>query len=100
MKPSKTLSIEAAATFPSVKKVTAGNNYQLTIEFDNGETGVLDMPPFLETGVFKKLKEPNAFKQVHVSFDTVEWNSGVDLDPEFFYSKCHSKQQRQQGIAS
>ena len=55
---------------------------------------------FLETGVFKKLKEPNAFKQVHVSFDTVEWDSGADLDPEFVYSKCHSKQQRQQAIAS
>mgnify|MGYP000624352177 CR=1 FL=1 len=86
--------------FPSVKKVTAGNNYQLTIEFDNGETGILDMKPFLETGVFKKLKEPNAFKRVHVSFDTVEWDSGADLDPEFVYSKCHSKQQRQQAIAS
>jgi|GEM_PF-2593767 len=59
------------------------------IELDNGETGILDMKPFLEAGVFKKLKEPNAFKRVHVSFDTVEWDSGADLDSEFVYSKCH-----------
>lgn len=85
--------------YPSVKNVTAGNNYELTIEFDNGETGVLDMKPFLDTGVFKKLKEPSAFKQVHVSFDTVEWHSGIDLDPEFVYSKCHSIQKVQQAIA-
>ena len=49
--------------------------------------------------VAKKLKEPNAFKQVHVSFDTVEWDSGADLDPEFVYSKCHSKQTAQQTVA-
>ena len=78
--------------YPSVKNVSANNNYELTIEFDNGESGILDMKPFLELGVFKKLKEQSAFKQVRVSFDTVEWSSGVDLDPEFVYSKCHSKQ--------
>ena len=46
-------------------------------------------------GVFKKLKEPDAFKNVRVSFDTVEWISGADLDPEFVYSKCHSKYKAQ-----
>jgi len=54
MKPGNKLTIEANDTFPSVKKVTAGNSYQLTIEFDNVEAGILDMKPFLETGVFKK----------------------------------------------
>jgi hypothetical protein len=83
--------------YPSVKTVTSGKNYELIIEFDNGECGILDMKPFLDMGVFKKLKEPDAFKDVRVSFDTVEWSSGVDLDPEFVYSKCHSKWKAQQG---
>jgi len=47
------------------------------------------MTPFLELGVFRKLKEPGEFHGVQVSFDTIEWDSGVDLDPEFVYSKCH-----------
>lgn len=81
--------------YPSVKNVTAGSNYELSIDFDNGESGILDMKPFLDTGVFKKLKEPGEFKQVRVCFDTIEWHSGVDLDPEFVYSKCHSKQKTQ-----
>jgi uncharacterized protein DUF2442 len=83
--------------YPSVKTVTASKNYELIIEFDNGECGILDMKPYLEIGVFKKLKEPSAFINVRVSFDTIEWNSGVDLDPEFVYSKCHNKQKVQQG---
>ncbi len=82
--------------YPSVKKVSAIKNYELIIEFDNGESGILDMKPFLELGVFKKLKELSEFKSVQVSFDTIEWNSGVDLDPEFVYSKCHSKHNAQQ----
>jgi len=82
--------------YPSVKTVRACNDYELIIEFDNGESGILDMKPFLEFGVFKKLKEPSEFKSVRVSFDTIEWNSGVDLDPEFVYLKCHSKHKTQQ----
>ena len=77
--------------YPSVKNVIANNDYELHIDFDNGETGILDMKPFLNMGVFKKIKNLDEFKQVRVSFDTVEWNSGVDLDPEFVYSKCLGK---------
>ncbi len=73
---------------PSVKKVTALENYLLSVRFSNGEHGILDMKPYLDFGVFKRLKEPNAFQQVFVSFDTIEWHSGVDLSPEFVYNKC------------
>jgi len=74
--------------YPSVKKVVASEDHVLLIDFDNGEYGTLDMKPFLDFGVFQALKNQNAFKQVQVSFDTVSWASGVDLDPEFVYEKC------------
>jgi len=31
--------------YPSVKEVVPGDNYVLSILFDNGENGVLDMKP-------------------------------------------------------
>uniref|UniRef100_Q3ATX8 DUF2442 domain-containing protein n=1 Tax=Chlorobium chlorochromatii (strain CaD3) TaxID=340177 RepID=Q3ATX8_CHLCH len=74
--------------YPSVKKVVPNENYNLTIDFNNGESGTLDMKPFLNFGVFKRLKDMNHFRQVRVSFDTIEWPSGIDMDPEFVYSKC------------
>ena len=77
--------------YPSVKNVIANNNYELSIDFYNGESGVLDMKPFLDIGVFKKINRLDAFKKVRVSFDTVEWDSGVNLDPEFVYAKCLGK---------
>lgn len=74
--------------YPSVTKVTAEKDYQVVVEFDNEERGVLDMRPYLDFGVFKKLVDPDVFRSVKVSFDTVEWANGVDLDPEFVYEKC------------
>lgn len=73
--------------YPAVKNVTSGDNFVLFIDFDNGESGTLDMKPFLDFGVFRRLNQPTAFKRVRVAFDTIEWDCGVDLDPEFVYAK-------------
>ncbi|MBA1446646.1 MAG: DUF2442 domain-containing protein [Gammaproteobacteria bacterium] len=76
---------------PSVISVVPKSDYELAIGFDNGESGILDMKPFLNVGVFKKIIKPEEFNKVRVSFDTIEWDSGVDLDPEFVYLKCQGK---------
>lgn len=74
--------------YPSVTSVVARDDYVLTVGFDNQEYGTLDMKPFLDFGIFHRLKDPAIFNQVHVAFDTLEWDAGIDLDPEFVYSKC------------
>lgn len=74
--------------YPAVIKVTPCEDYVLSVVFDNGENGHLDIKPMLGFGVFKRIKEINAFHQVRVSFDTIEWDCGVDLDPEYVYTKC------------
>jgi len=84
--------------YPSVKNVFAGEDFVLFIDFDNGEQGKLDMKPFLDCGVFQRLKDRNAFKRVRVAFDTIEWDSGVDLDPEFVYAKCQGQKNAQHAI--
>lgn len=74
--------------YPSVKEVVPGDDYILSVVFDNGESGTLDMKPFLDFGIFQRIKDRDAFKRVRVSFDTIEWDCGVDLDPEYVYTKC------------
>jgi hypothetical protein len=80
--------------YPTVRNVSANDNYTLSIEFDNGEQGVLDMKEYLEFGVFQRLKDPQVFRKVHVVFDTVEWEAGLDLDPEFVYRKCRKRRMK------
>jgi hypothetical protein len=72
---------------PNIIKVSPLADYTLAIEFDNGEKGILDMKEYLEFGVFKKLKDLSEFSRVKIVFDTIEWDSGPDLDPEFIYNK-------------
>jgi hypothetical protein len=79
--------------YPSVKEVTPGNDYTLSIVFDNGESGLLDMKPILDFGLFHRIKKYEAFQRVRVAFDTIEWDCGVDLDPEFVYAKCMAGKQ-------
>ena len=73
--------------YPAVKSVVAGEDYVLSIVFENGEHGTLDMKEILDFGIFRRLKDRSAFRRVRVAFDTIEWESGVDLDPEFIYAK-------------
>ena len=74
--------------YPRVIRVSSVENHMLELEFDNGEMGRLDMKPYLDFGIFQRLRDPQAFARVKVAFDTVEWACGPDLDPEFVYSKC------------
>ena len=68
--------------YPSVVTVTPREDYTLAITFENGEEGVLDMKPYLDFGVFRRIAVCDQFKRVRVAFDTIEWDCGVDLDPE------------------
>ena len=74
--------------YPSVITVIPKADYLLNISFSNGESGVLDMKPYLDFVVFSRLKDYRAFEKVTVTFDTIEWESVVDLDPKFVYDKC------------
>jgi hypothetical protein len=74
----------------AVKDVVPVKDYQLILTFENGEKRKFDMRPYLETGIFKELKDEVQFNTVHLSFDTVEWNNEADLDPEDLYKYSES----------
>ena len=71
----------------SVNKVKALSNYELELTFENNEIKVFDVKPYLDFGLFAKLKDKNFVKMVKVSYDTIEWPTGIDLDPEVLYEK-------------
>mgnify|MGYP000884922277 FL=1 len=73
---------------PAVVNVVPRDNYQIYVEFDNNECGILNMEPYLDFGIFRKIKDQSLFAKVRVSFDTIEWGNGIDLDPQFVYDKC------------
>ena len=77
----------------SVNKVKPLNDYKLELTFENNEIKIFDVRPYLDTGLFKKLKNENFFKLVKISYDTIEWPNGIDLDPEVLYEKSKARKE-------
>ena len=75
----------------SVNNVKALSDYRLELTFENNETRVFDVKPYLDTGMFRMLRDENYFKRVRVAFDTIEWPGGIDLDPEVLYEKSEKE---------
>jgi hypothetical protein len=71
----------------TVTQVRARDDYMLELEFDTGETRVFDARPYLEKGVFTRLKDPAMFKQAYVAYDTVCWPGNLDIAPETLYDR-------------
>jgi len=68
-----------------IKEVEALENYQILVIYENGEKRIKDMKPYLEKGVFKKLKDKNFFESVKVSYGTVSWGDEIDLCADSIY---------------
>ena len=79
-----------------VKKVCTNNDYTLFVELSDGRTGVFDVKPYLEKGVFKQLKDKNYFKLVKPFFCGIVWPNEQDLSAdtiayELKQTKSHNK---------
>lgn len=70
-----------------VKNVRPLSDFKLAITFENGAEKLFDAKPYLEKGIFRELKDEKLFNSVHVSFDTIEWDNGADLDPELLFAE-------------
>ncbi len=68
-----------------VIRVVPQDDFRLQVTFNTGETKLFDARPYLEKGVFTKLKKPELFKQAYVAFDTVCWPGELDIAPETLY---------------
>jgi len=70
-----------------VKKISVLNDYGLFIELENGETGVFDIKPYIETGVFQELRDEYYFSQVYVEYGALTWPHEQDIAPERLYKE-------------
>lgn len=69
-------------------KVTAVKpleNYRLELSFNNGQTRVFDVRPYLDKGIFTELRDPSYFRAVRVAFGSVAWPHEQDFGPDSLY---------------
>jgi hypothetical protein len=70
---------------PYVKKVTVIDNYQLELDFENGESRIFDVKPYISRGIFSRLRNPVLFGAARVVSGSIEWPSGLDLSYDTLY---------------
>lgn len=73
--------------FRHVTHVLYLKDYQLRLEFSDGEVKDLDLRDELYGEIFDPLKDIELFKKVYINPDTgtIEWPNGADFAPEFLY---------------
>ena len=67
--------------------VEALPDYRLKVIFNTGDIKLFDCTPYLDRGVFSKLKDPGLFRQAYVAYDTVCWPGNLDIAPETLFDR-------------
>lgn len=62
-------------------------DYQIEVVFNNGKKGIADLSEILTGQVFSALKNTNQFAKFKVDeeLNTIVWENGADLAPEYIY---------------
>jgi hypothetical protein len=70
-----------------VKDVAYLSDYKLLLTFEDGTTRLVDLANELEGEIFEPLKDIHYFKTVRVDpeLDTIVWDNGADMSPDFLY---------------
>ena len=66
-------------------------DYRIRVEFNDGESGVVDLADDLWGPVFEPLRDVEQFKRFSVSkiFHTIVWANGADMAPEHLRDMLH-----------
>ncbi len=70
---------------PTAKIVVPLSDYKLKIKFDNGETRVFDVKPYIKGEWYSELADYKYFQNVSANGYTVEWDHGQDICPDELY---------------
>lgn len=73
--------------FLHVREARYLHDYVIWLRFNDGAEGEIDLSGELDGEVFVPLRDKNAFRRFRVDpeLETIVWENGADLAPEFLY---------------
>jgi hypothetical protein len=66
----------------NIIEITPKDNYVLYIKAENGEEGIFDVKPYLESEAFAPLKSRSEFERIYNGKYFIEWDCGADLSAD------------------
>ncbi len=77
---------------PLLKNAKPLEHYKLFVEFEDGINGTIDLSNWKGKGVFIYWNDKKNFESFIITKDKkIEWNNGIDMDPDAFYLKLTGK---------
>ena len=68
------------------------DDYKLHLAFNDNVEGIVDLSDVIcldHRSIFTELSDIEKFKKFRVDADTVVWENGLDLAPEFLHQMIH-----------
>ncbi|MBI2469701.1 MAG: DUF2442 domain-containing protein [Planctomycetes bacterium] len=65
-----------------ILEIVPKEDYLLYIKTDDGQTGLFDVKPYLESEAFVPLKDRIEFERIHNGEYYIEWECGADLSAD------------------
>ncbi|TYT75829.1 DUF2442 domain-containing protein [Desulfobotulus mexicanus] len=60
-------------------------DFQLELEFANGEIRIFDMRPLIAVKPWNRIASPGIFQKASVEYGTVVWPGGIDVASDTLY---------------
>lgn len=67
---------------PDVVHIEVLSDYRIKVTLSNGATGIFDVKPYLDRGVFDELRDYGYFRRARIEFGTITWPNEQDFSPE------------------
>lgn len=71
---------------PTVIDATYLDDFQVEVDFDNGDKKRVNMKPYLHGKIFELLKDEAEFKKFFCDGWTIAWSNGADIAPDTLFS--------------
>ena len=74
-----------------VQEVKYIADYTISIKFDDGVNGTIELNDLVQKGIFKVLQDKNQFAKVYTNGYSIAWSNELEIDATTIYSELTGK---------
>ena len=74
-----------------VQEVKYISDYIISIKFDDGVSGTIQLNDLVDKGIFKVLQDKNQFAKVYTNGYSIAWSNELEIDATTIYSELTGK---------
>lgn len=71
----------------NIAEIAPRDNYFLYVKAEDGNVGLFDVKPFLESEAFGPLKDETEFHRIHNGKYFIEWDCGADFSADTIFAR-------------